>query len=184
MKRLFSIKEITYIAMFATMIAVCSWISVPMPVPFVPFTMQTFGIFLTVGMLGLKNGTVSVILYILLGVMGVPVFSGFKSGISALMGTTGGYIMGFVLTAVAAGLIIRRFGNKIHVTAIAMVVGLVICYAFGTVWFMAVYANTNGPIGLMTALSWCVFPFILPDLVKITLAVWVSRRLRKYIRLH
>lgn len=183
-KKLFSVKEITLIAMFTSIIAVCSWISIPMPMPFVPFTMQTFAIFLTIALLGMKNGTVSVILYILLGVMGVPVFAGFKSGISALMGQTGGYIMGFVLTAVVAGLIIGRFGNKIPVMAIAMVLGSVVCYAFGTAWFMVVYANANGPIGLMTALSWCVFPFIVPDLVKISLAILVTKRIEKYVRLH
>ncbi len=182
-KKLFNVREITFIAMFTALIAVCSWISVPMPAPLVPFTMQTFAICHTISLLGLKNGTASVVLYILLGALGAPVFAGFKSGGTALLGSTGGYIIGFVLTAVITGAILRQFGRSIPVMAIAMVLGIAVCYTFGTVWFMVVYANANGPIGLVSALSMCVFPFIIPDLVKIALAIFISRRIGKYVKL-
>ena len=84
--------DMVYIAIFAVIIAVCSWISVPMVVP---FTLQTFGVFCAVGLLGGKRGTLSVLIYVLLGAVGVPVFAGFSSGIGSLFGVTGGYIMGF-----------------------------------------------------------------------------------------
>ena len=98
-----------YIAIFAVIIAVCSWISVPMVVP---FTLQTFGVFCAVGLLGGKRGTLSVLIYVLLGAVGVPVFAGFSSGIGTLFGVTGGYIMGFIFTALIYWLITAIFGEK------------------------------------------------------------------------
>lgn len=172
--------DMAYIAMFAVMIAVCSWISIPATVP---FTMQTFGVFLAVGVLGGKRGTLAVLVYLLLGVVGVPVFAGFSGGISCLLGTTGGYIVGFLFSALVMWLMERLLGKKPWVLALSMVLGLVVCYAFGTVWFMQVYAKTSGTIGAWTALGWCVFPYIIPDLIKIVLALTLSRRLAAAIKL-
>jgi len=182
-QKLFSIRDITFIAMFTAIITICAWISVPLPPPFVPFTMQTFAVFLTIGVLGVKNGTMSVILYILLGALGVPVFAGFRGGIAVLMDTTGGYIMGFVLTAIVTGFIIKHFGNKVPVMFTAMVLGMITYFVFGTVWFMVVYTNGNGPIGLMTALSMCVLPYIVPDIIKISLAILLAKRVGKFAKL-
>lgn len=169
-----------YCAMFAVLIAVCSWISIPATVP---FTLQTFGIFVTVGILGGKRGSVSVLIYLLLGAVGIPVFAGFKGGIGALLGTTGGYIIGFLFSALIMWGMEVLLGKKLWVLAVSMVLGLLACYAFGTIWFMVVYARTSGAIGLMTALGWCVFPFILPDVIKIALALVLSKRLAKLIRI-
>ena len=169
-----------YCAMFAVLIAVCSWISIPATVP---FTLQTFGIFVTVGILGGKRGSVSVLIYLLLGAVGIPVFAGFKGGIGALLGTTGGYIIGFLFSALIMWGMDVLLGKKLWVLAVSMVLGLLACYAFGTIWFMVVYARTSGAIGLMTALGWCVFPFILPDVIKIALALVLSKRLAKLIRI-
>ena len=88
--------DLAYIAIFAVVMAVCSWISIPMTVP---FTLQTFGVFMAVGVLGGKRGTLAVLVYILLGVVGVPVFAGFSGGIGVLLNTTGGYIVGFLFSA-------------------------------------------------------------------------------------
>lgn len=170
--------------MSAAVIAVCSWISVPMPAPLIPFTMQTFAVFLTIGILGLKNGTAAVVLYVFLGAMGVPVFSGFRGGVSVLFGTTGGYILGFVFTALVTGAILKRFGRKISVMAAAMALGCAVCYAFGTAWYMFLYASRAEPVGIAAALSLCVFPYIVPDMIKIALAILVSKRLGKHIHLH
>lgn len=176
----FRIVDMAYIALFAVIIAVCAWISVPTTVP---FTLQTFGIFLAVGVLGGKRGTLAVLVYLLLGAVGVPVFAGFSGGIGYLLGSTGGYIVGFLLTALVMWLMERLLGDKMWVLALSMVLGLAVCYAFGTAWFMAVYARTTGAIGLLTALGWCVVPFILPDLIKIALALVICRRLAAAIRL-
>ena len=170
-----------FIGLFAALIAVCSQIQIPGAVP---FTLQTFAVFLAGGLLGGKRGTISVFVYILLGAVGLPVFAGFKGGIGALIGTTGGYIIGFIfsmLVFVVFELLLKEKAKKIIPLGITMVIGLIICYAFGTAWFMIVYTNTKEPIGLITALSWCVFPFIIPDIVKIALALTLTSRLKRFI---
>lgn len=174
-----NLRDFTLIAMFTAIIAICAWITIPTTVP---FTLQTFAIFLTIGLLGGKRGTISVILYILLGAIGVPVFSGFKGGIGVLLGQTGGYIVGFIGTALFAWLVERLLGRKQWVLLLSMVIGLLICYAVGTLWFIAVYTNSTGAVGLLTVLGWCVFPFIIPDAVKISVALIITGRLRKYIK--
>ncbi len=172
--------DMAYIALFAVVIAVCSWIAIPARVP---FTLQAFGVFLTVGVLGGKRGTLAVLVYLLLGTVGVPVFAEFSGGIGCLLGTTGGYIVGFLFSALVMWLMEHLLGKKPWVLALSMVLGLLVCYAFGTVWFMQVYAGTVGAIGVWTALGWCVFPYILPDAVKIVLAMVLRRRLAAVIRL-
>lgn len=172
--------DMAYIALFAVMIAVCSWISIPATVP---FTLQTFGVFLAVGVLGGKRGTLAVLVYLLLGMVGLPVFAGFSGGMGCLLGSTGGYIVGFLFSALVMWAMERLLGKKPWVLALSMVLGLIVCYAFGTVWFMQVYAKTTGAIGLWTALGWCVFPYIIPDLVKIVLAMVLCKRLAAAIRL-
>ena len=167
------VKDLAYIALFAVVITVCSWISIPFAVP---FTMQTFGVFCALGVLGGRRGTLAVLVYIFMGAVGLPVFSGFKGGFGVLLGPTGGYIAGFILSALIYWAATRFWGNKTIISAAAMAAGLLLCYAFGTAWYMYVYAAANGPVGLFTALSWCVFPFVLPDVVKIALAVLVSQK--------
>lgn len=169
-----------YIAIFAGVMAICSWISIPATVP---FTLQTFGVFLAVGVLGGKRGTLSVLIYILLGAIGLPVFAGFSGGIGSILGTTGGYIIGFLFSALVMWGMEAAFGKKLWVRALSMVLGLAVCYAFGTAWFMLVYARSSGAVGLGTVLGWCVIPFIIPDLVKIALALLLCKRLAGLIRI-
>lgn len=176
----FTVRDMCFIAMFAVIIAVCSWISVPLTVP---ITLQTFGVFAALGVLGGKKGTIAVIVYVLLGAVGLPVFAGFKLGIGTLLGTTGGYIIGFVLSGIVYWAITDKFGTKLAVTVIAMALGLLVCYAFGTAWFMIVYTRSKGAVTLWSALGWCVFPFIIPDAIKIALAILVSERVGKYAAL-
>lgn len=137
------------IALFAAIIAVCSWIQIPMTVP---FTMQTFAVFCALATLGGKGGTISVLIYIVLGAVGVPVFAGFTGGVGILFGTTGGYIIGFLFTGLLYWLITHFLGDKLPVMILALVLGLAVCYAFGTAWFMIVYAKNSGSVGLLTAL--------------------------------
>lgn len=164
--------------LFAAIMAVCSWITIPTAVP---FTLQTFAVFCTLGALGGQWGTASVLVYLLVGLAGVPVFAGFSSGLPALMTPSGGYLIGFLFTALAYWGITTVFGNKLLVTIIAMVAGLLVCYAFGTAWFVLVYSKTE-PVGILTALSWCVFPFIIPDGLKIALAIVISSRVRRFAK--
>ena len=167
--------DIALIGMFTALMAVCSWISIPAAVP---FTLQTFAVFLTTGLLGGKRSTIAVILYIILGAFGLPVFSGFAGGIGHLLGPTGGYIFGFIFTALIMWLIEYKNGRSILVLAFSMAAGLLICYAIGTEWFVHVYTGNNEPVSFATALSWCVIPYIIPDTLKIVLAVVLTRRLR------
>lgn len=194
-----NISDLTIIALFTAVMAVCSWISVPATVP---FTLQTFGVFLTCGLLGGKRGTITVIIYLLLGAIGIPVFSGFTGGIGHLLGPTGGYIIGFLFSALVmwaseniagktaaspqkalvngSGVMYQSAPARRSeiVLAASMVLGLIVCYAFGTAWFMTVYTRSTGSIGLMTALGWCVFPYVIPDAAKIALAMVLCRRLK------
>ncbi len=170
--------DIVFIALFAALMAVCSWISIP---TVIPFTLQTFGVFMAVGVLGGKRGTIAVLVYILLGAVGIPVFANFTGGPGALFGPTGGYIVGFLLSALVMWVMELIPGKKALVRILSMVVGLFVCYALGTVWFMVVYGRQTGPIGLAAALGMCVVPFIIPDLAKLVLAFILSGRLRKYV---
>ena len=177
----FSAKDMAYIAVFTALLAVCSWIAIPMPWG-VAYTLQTLGVFLAVGVLGGKRGTLAVVVYLLLGAMGVPVFSGFQGGTAALLGTPGGYIAGFLFSALVMLMREKLLGRSLPALALSMVLGLAVCYAFGTAWYMAVYTRSNGAVALGTVLGWCVVPYIIPDLVKIGLAVGLSNRLQKHIR--
>ena len=178
-KQKWTARDMAYVAIFAVTMAICSWISIPTTVP---FTLQTFAVFLAVGVLGGRRGTFAVLVYILLGAVGLPVFAGFSGGIGILLGTTGGYIIGFLFSALLYWAMTKALGEKTPVMVAAMVLGLIVCYAFGTVWFMTVYARTSGAIGLGTALGWCVIPFIVPDLVKIALAVVLTRILKPHVK--
>ncbi len=99
-----------------------------------------------------------------------------------LLGTTGGYILGFLALALLYWAVTARLGQRPVVMAAAMVLGLVVCYAFGTAWFLVAYARTAGSIGLWAALGMCVFPFVVPDLAKIALAMLLSRQLAPQLR--
>ena len=168
--------DMAYIGIFTGLIAICSWISIP---TMVPFTLQTFAVFLAVSMLGGKRGTLAVFIYVLLGAIGVPVFAEFTGGIDIILRNTGGYIIGFIFSALVMWFMEKLFGRKLWVQGVSMVLGLLVLYAFGTAWFMFVYMRDTGAVGLSTVLGWCVIPFIIPDAVKIALALTLSSALKK-----
>ena len=171
--------DLVYIAIGAALITICSWISIPTAVP---FTLQTFAVFFVLVLLGGERGTVATLVYILLGAVGVPVFSGFSGGMGVILGSTGGYIIGFLFMGLLYILLTNIFGKKNVVKVIALVLGLALCYAFGTAWFMHVYMKNSGEIGVLTVLSWCVFPFIIPDIAKLVLAFIVAKRVEPAIK--
>lgn len=176
----FKVKDLTYMAMCAILIAICAWISIPTTIP---FTLQTFAICAVLLLLGGKNGTLSIVLYILLGAIGVPVFAGFSGGFGVLLSTTGGYIIGFIAMGLIYWLLTSIFGEKIYIVILALVIGLFACYAFGTAWFIYVYSHAKGPVALKTALGWCVFPYIIPDLIKMGLGITLAKSVKKYANL-
>ena len=171
--------DLVYVAIGAALIAICSWISIPTAVP---FTLQTFAVFFVLLLLGGERGTIAILVYVLLGAVGVPVFAGFSGGIGILLGNTGGYILGFLFIGFIYILFTKLFKKKIVIKVASLVLGLAVCYAFGTAWFMHVYMQSSGEVGLITVLGWCVFPFIIPDLLKLALAVVIARRVEPVVR--
>lgn len=173
-----NIKDMTKISLFTAITVVCSQIS--LQIGAIPFTLQTFAVFLGAAVLGFKKGVLSTLIYILLGVVGLPVFSGFRGGIGVLFGTTGGYIWGFLISAAVVGFMTEKFGKSLPVTICSMILGLIICYAVGSLQYMMLY--TKGPISFGAVVSACVLPFIPADAVKILLAALISTKLKPFTR--
>ena len=140
------------------------------------------GICLTASLFGMKRGTFATVVYIILGAIGVPVFQGFTAGIGIIGGPTGGYIVGFLFTALIVGFASDKFKGKLVPLIISMVIGILVCYAFGTGWFAFVYAKQGTPATLGTILGWCVIPFLIPDAVKIVVAAILTNRLKRFVK--
>lgn len=152
------------------LLCVCSWLSLPLGA--VTFTLQTFAVFLTLGLLGGKWGSVAIGVYLLCGAVGLPVFSGFQGGIGVLLGPNGGYLWGFFLAGIVYWLTYSLWKKEY----VGFLCGLFTCYAVGTVWFWLVYARQSG---IFEIISICVLPYIVPDMMKLWLAGLLSRRLWK-----
>lgn len=166
--------DMAEVALFTVILAVCSWISIP---TIVPFTLQTFGVYLAILLLGSKKATITILLYLAMGCIGLPVFSGGTAGIGILLGTTGGYMIGWIFQCLFMWSV-ERFSKKSRVILLlSMIAGLIICYSFGTAWFIAIYAENTGSIGWLTAIGWCVMPFVIPDLLKLFLALTIEKRI-------
>lgn len=161
--------------LFAALMAVCAWITVP--VLDIAFTMQTFALFLTLLTLGGKGGTIVCLVYLLLGAVGLPVFSGFRGGMGALLGVTGGYIWGFPACALTYWAATAAFGGKRFARIIALLLGLTVCYGLGTVWYVIVYTQGGSAISFGAVILKCVAPYLVPDGIKLILAMGLHRRL-------
>jgi biotin transport system substrate-specific component len=177
----FTTKEMVLTAMFAAIMAVCSWISIP--IGEIAITLQTFAVFCALGILGGRNGLFSILVFILLGAIGLPVFSGFKGGIGVLTGPTGGYILGFIFMALIYMAGERLFGKKLAVKITLMLIGLAVCYTFGTLWFVFVFSKNGSSIPVSKALKLCVTPFIPFDVIKLILALIITDRVKKHINI-
>ena len=161
------------LAMTAVMAAV-TCVLAPMSIPIgpVPISFTNLAIYLSLYLLGWKRGTVSYLVYVLIGMVGVPVFSGFAGGMGRLLGPTGGYIVGFIPMALIAGAVIDRFRNR-GIQLAGMIAGTAVCYAFGTAWYCFQAGSSVG-----AALGLCVFPFIPGDLVKMLIAMALGPMIR------
>lgn len=160
-------------ALFAALTAVFSQIA--LPIGPVPINLATFVVFCAAALLGSKLGVLSLIIWVALGVAGVPVFSMFRSGLGALVGPTGGYIIGYIPAAFITGLLIEKFNksNKIHLYIVSMLVGSLVCYIMGTAWFMYSLGR-----GLWDSLMICVIPFLPGDIIKVITAAMIAKRIR------
>ena len=171
------VRNMALCGLFTAVLAICAWISLPMGDAVI--TLQTFGIFLTLGLLGGKRGTITVLVYLLLGAIGVPVFSGFRGGLGALLGTTGGYIFGFMSTSVLYW-IMTSIKDTPRIRLIAMVLGLLLCYGCGSWWYLTRYLS-SGQLTLGLVLLKCVVPYLLPDAIKLALAWILTGKLKRFV---
>lgn len=175
MKNRNSLHKLTLCALFAALTAVCAQITIPISI--IPITLSLLAVYMSGAMLGPVYGGISMLVYLLIGLVGLPVFQGFKGGAPVLLGPTGGYIIGYIFAAVITGAIVFIDKKKFFLYPIAMVAGCVVCYAFGTAWY--VYMN-HTPI--LSALGMCVIPYIPGDIVKIALACALSFKLNKVLK--
>lgn len=161
------LKMLIVTALFAAIIGIMAQITIPLPL--VPITGQTLAIGLAATILGKKYGTLSVIVYIMLGIAGLPVFSGMSSGLGVVFGPTGGYIIGFLPAAFFIGWILERFGFTVTTAIIANIIGMIITLSFGSVWLKFV-----AELSWMAAITGGVTPFIIVGIIKAVLAAIVG----------
>ena len=156
--------------------ATCVLAPLSLPIGPVPISLTNLVIYFSLYTLGTMKGTISYLVYLLLGLVGLPVFSGFTGGPAKLAGPTGGYIIGFIVMAVIAGLVIDNC-HKPLIQLVGMIAGTIVCYLFGTVWFCIVADST-----FKAALGICVIPFIPADLIKMIIAMIIGPMIKKRIR--
>ncbi len=169
--------KIYTMTMTAAMTAViCVLAPMALPVGPVPITLVNLAMYLALYLLGGKLGSLSCLLYVLIGLAGMPVFAGFTGGPGKLLGPTGGYIVGYVVMAVVSGLFIDRCRSRV-LHYLGMTLGTALCYVLGTLWYCVSMDS-----GVEAALALCVIPFIPGDLVKMALAVSVGPMLRSRLK--
>lgn len=170
----FNTKQLALIGLMAAIICVLGPFALNIPISPVPISLGTLAVYFVVSVLGMKLGTISVIIYILLGTVGLPVFSNFSGGIAKLLGPTGGYIIGYIFMALICGFFIDKWSDNIVLSFLGMILGTAVCYLFGTIW-LAFQAGMSFP----EALAAGVIPYIPGDLIKLILAMAVGYQIRK-----
>ena len=165
-------KQMVLIALMTAVTCVLGPLSIPLPFSPVPISLTNFAIFLAIFVLGMKSGTISFIIYLLLGAVGVPVFSSFRGGLQVLAGPTGGYLIGFIFLALIMGFALDHFDRKLVPTIIGMIIGMAVCDTFGTVW-LAKLLSLSFKEGLMMG----VIPYLPGDAAKIIIAAIVGPKL-------
>lgn len=169
------IYTLTSMAFGCALLMLSAFLTISIP-PMVPVTLQTFAVFLVTLWLGWKNGFLTVLAYIVCGALGLPVFAGGNGGFGVLVGSTGGYIFGFLLIPLVSGALLHLLPCRMLSKYAALTAGLAACYLFGTIWFTHLYSAANGKIGFLSSLLMCVVPYILPDLAKMTVAILLWQR--------
>mgnify|MGYP004732878759 FL=1 len=167
----FPVRSLVLAALMAAVLCILAPLSVP--VGPIPLSFATLAIYFIAYLLGWKWGTASVLVYVLLGAVGLPVFSGYSGGMGKVLGPTGGYIVGYLFLAVIAGLVIQRTANRFF-QLLGMLAGTAVLYAFGTAW----YCFQSG-VAVGDALMKCVWIFIPGDLIKMAAALTVGPVLRR-----
>ena len=170
-------KKLTLIGIMAAVTCILGPLSIVIPVSPVPISLTNFAIYLSVYILGPRLGLISYLIYMLIGLIGLPVFSGFSSGPGKLFGPTGGYLIGFIFMAYISGYVIEKWPSKKLPAFFGLLGGTAVCYFFGTVWL-----SWQANLGFASALAAGVLPFIPGDLIKILLAVILGPQLRSRLK--
>ena len=165
------VKNMIYCSMFACIIAILAQIKIDLP-SLGPITLQTLGIYLISCYLKPKLAFISTVVYLFMGIIGLPVFTGFKGGIGILLGPTGGYIFSFPIMVSITSLIINK-NKTLFFKILAMIIGTIVCYLIGTLWFIFITNNS-----FVLALSMCVIPFIPGDIFKIAITLILSNKIK------
>lgn len=173
MSKTFSVQKMAIIALMTAVLCILAPISIPVFISPVPVSLGVLAVYLTAYVLSPLDATISVIIFILLGTFGLPVFSGYSGGLSKLVGPTGGYIIGFLFTVYISSLFIHMKKGIIF-DVIGMITGLALCYILGTIWFS--YQQGKG---FIASLLLCVVPFLIGDAIKIIVAVILGTQLNK-----
>lgn len=176
-KQFLTTKQMALIGVMTAVTCILGPLSIPLPISPVPISFTVLAVFLTAYVLGPKLGTISYLIYLLLGMVGLPIFSGFTGGIGKLAGPTGGYLIGFILMTPIVGWFIEHFNAKLVPSFIGMILGTIVCYIFGTIWLAYQTSMT-----FIEALSIGVLPYIPGDLVKMVIAVILGTQLRKAVK--
>lgn len=177
-KNAFGLRQLTAVALMAAVICLLGPLALNIPfISPVPISLGMLGVYLAVSILGMKAGTLSVAVYIILGFIGIPVFTNFTGGVSKLLGPTGGYIIGYIFMALICGFFMDRWESRFWVCFLGMVLGTAVCYLFGTVW-LAFQMSLTFPQALASG----VLPYIPFDLAKLLLALILGRQVRKRLK--
>lgn len=177
-------KELTLIGLMAAITCIAGPLSLPLPFSPVPVSLTNLAIYFSVYILGMKRGTISYLVYLLLGLVGLPVFSAFTSGPAKLFGPTGGYLIGFIFMAIICGFCVDRWNGRFVASFLGMAAGTAVCYLFGTVWLAyqmtlsAEQQSLNFMQALPAAFAAGVLPFIIGDFVKMVLTLFVGSQVR------
>lgn len=172
----FNTKTLALIGVMTAVICIMGPLSIPLPISPVPISLGTLAIYFTVYVLGMKKGTISCCIYLLIGFVGLPVFTAFSGGPAKLLGPTGGYLIGYIFMAMVCGFVVDKTNNTL-LCLLGMIAATVVLYLFGTIWIIHQTGMT-----LTAALSACALPFIPGDLAKMVIVLIAGPQIKKRLK--
>lgn len=175
--RMDSTKKLVMTGAMTAVFCIVAPVSLPLPVSPVPISLTSFVLYMAVFILGQRTAAVCYLLYLLIGMLGLPVFSGFSGGAARLAGPTGGYLVGFILTVLISGWAIEHSGGRLWRNAVGMAVSMLPSYLTGTIWLSFVSGNS-----FWAAAAQGVLPFLAGDTAKILLAAMTGPAVRKRLK--
>ena len=183
MNRKIDVKRLTITAIMAAAACVLGPISIPLPISLVPISACTLVFYLFSYLLRARDCAAACLIYMLLGLVGLPVFSGFRGGMGALLSVTGGYLIGFAFSGLVYWAITAAVKkDSLIVQVCSLLAALFVCYAFGTLWFVLVYLRGGSTVSVGLVLMKCVVPYLIPDFAKLALSVTIAKAVKKHAK--